>query len=121
MVKRKKSMPTMGDVKGFFMVTPPKKIKGLDLIGSIQYPTWRENISCIVMGGEGSKKVLKTTEAQVRKLCGKNAMERCWFRNYDLKENGADLIQNPESDAVLDILAFIDLRCIKRDVLWKRR
>lgn len=121
MVKRKKSIPSMGDVKGFFMVTPPKKIKGLDLISSIQYPTWRESISCIVVGGESSKKVLKSTEGQIRKFCGKDALERCWFRDYEVKENGAELIQDPEADAVLDILAFVDLRCIKRDILWKRR
>ena len=121
MVRRKKANPSAGDVKGFFIVSPPKNVKGIRFIDTLTYPNWRESASCIVIGNTKGKKLVKAMETQVKKACGKDAMERCWFRSYDVDGTGADMIQDPDSDAVLDITAFVELRCIKRDILWKSR
>lgn len=122
MVKRKKANPGLGDVKGFFIVSPPRNLKGIRFIDALSNPNWAASVSCIVISGSGKdKKFLKPMEAQVKKFCGREAMERCWFRTYESKDEGADLIQDAQSDAVLDILAFVDLRCAKRDLLWKNR
>lgn len=121
MVKRKKAQPMMGDVKGFFMIAPPKTMKGIKFTDTLTFPTWVASVSCLVLDGK-NKKVVSAMEKQVIKCCGRDALERCWFKNYDsISETEKDLIQDPDSDIVLDILAFVDLRCTKRDILWKNR
>ena len=121
-IKRRKEMARMGDVKGFFMVAPPKALKGVNIKETITFPTWANNISCILLTqGAKGKTAGKIYETFLRKTCGKDAMERCWFKNYDGKGEGADVLKDPDSDFVLDILAFVDKRAAKRDLLWRMR
>lgn len=122
-IKRNKAMARMGDVKGYFLVAPPKVLKGVNFAESITFPTWASNISCIVLtSGSKGNKLGKSYETFLRKCCGKDAMkDRCWFRNYDVYGSGTDVLQDPDSDFVLDILAFVDKRGTKRDLLWKSR
>lgn len=123
-VKRNKAMARMGDVKGYFLVAPPTKlVKGANFAETITYPTWATNMSCIIftVGAKGNK-LGKVCETYLRKTCGRDAIDtRCWVRNYDAKGDGADVLQDPDSDFVLDILAFVDKRGAKRDLLWKSR
>lgn len=123
-VKRNKAMARMGDVKGYFLVAPPtKQVKGANFAETITYPTWAANMSCIIftVGAKGNK-LGKGCETYLRKTCGREAIDtRCWVRNYDAKGDGAEVLQDPSSDFVLDILAFVDKRGAKRDLLWKSR
>ena len=120
-VKRKKDIPLMGDVKGFFIVGPPKvkgSLKGVDFANSITFPNWMNSISCIMLTqGAKGKQICSSYESFFRKFCGKKAMERCWFKNYNGTGDEVEALQDPESDFVLDILAFVDKRGTKRDLL----
>jgi len=121
-IKRNKKMALMGDVKGFFIVAPPKALKGVNYSDAITFPTWANSISCIMLtSGSKSKKLGKAMETYLRKTCGSEALERCWFKNYDTKEEGAEVLQDPNSDFVLDVMAFVDKRGAKRDLLWRSR
>lgn len=121
-IKRNKPMAGMGDVKGFFIVSPPKILKGVNIKESITFPTWARSISCIMLtANPKEKQFAKIYENYLRKTCGVEAMERCWFRNYDVNGDAVDALQDPNSDFVLDILAFVDKRGAKRDLLWKSR
>lgn len=124
MVKRKKAKASQGDVKGFFIVGPPKNIKGIRFTDAFSYPAWLAQVSCLVVGADAQKKPVLAMQNQLKKICGNDALDRCKFITVENKgdgKNAADLIQDPEADAVQNILAFIEVRFVQRDILWKSR
>ncbi|MBQ2820165.1 MAG: alpha/beta fold hydrolase [Thermoguttaceae bacterium] len=123
MVKRKKAKSSQGDVKGFFIVSPPKNLKGVRFTDTFSYPNWASQVSCIVIGSEAQKKPVLAMQNQLKKVCGNDALDRCKFITVENEsdEKPADLIQDPDSDAVRNVLAFVEIRFIQRDILWKSR